>query len=128
MACHTFLYLVALSASVTPPTFSHFVSLSNIFLLFFLCCGFSSITQVVTRCSSLSFLVAWPKTVAWRLRILFKSDLVSASCNTIWFDFSAVHEIHSILCRNHISVVSSFFCNCFKIVQASHPYIKMGSI
>ena len=50
-----------------------------------------------------------------------------ASRNTISF-FFAVLEIRSILSRNHISVVLCFFCNCFEIVQALHPYTRMGSI
>ena len=41
------------------------------------------------------------------LHIPFMSDLVSASCNTILFHFFAVHETHSILCRNHIFRVKS---------------------
>ena len=40
------------------------------------------------------------------LPILFMSDVVSASRNTISFDIFAVHKIHRILCRNHISVTS----------------------
>ena len=63
------------------------------------------------------------------LWILFMRDLVvSASQNAVLFDFFAVHEICSILHRNHISVGSSFICGCFEIVQVSHSYIRMGSI
>ena len=63
-----------------------------------------------------------PSIISWRLCILFMSDLF------MLFDFFAVQEIRSILHRNHISVASSFFCNCFEIALASHPYIIMGSI
>ena len=57
------------------------------------------------------------------------SDLVVLACNTVLFDFFAVHEISRILCR-HISVAFNFFCicNCFEIVQSLHPLIRMGSV
>ena len=67
--------------------------------------------------------------VAWRFHILFISNfIVSASCNTISFDFYAFHQICIILHKKNILVASSFFCGCFAIVQASHPFIRMGSI
>ena len=89
-----------------------------------------SVIPVVTRCSSFSLLIIWPKKVLWYLHILFKSDLViSASLNTISFDFFSVYEIRSISSRNYISPASSFFCSCFEIiVQTSIPYIKMSSM
>ena len=92
-------------------------------------CCFPSIMPVVTRCSSFCFLFSWPKKFALHVHILFMGDfVVSAFCNTILYDFFAVHEIHSILHRNRISVGSSFFCNCFEIIQAFYPFIRMGSI
>ena len=67
---------VAFSASVTLPTLSYFVSLSNIFSHCFHPLRFPLIIPVVTRCSSFSLLIAWPKKIAWHLRILFISDLL----------------------------------------------------
>ena len=63
-------------------------------------------------------------------RILFMSDLiVSASRNSVSFNIFAVHEICSFLRRDQISVAFSFFfCNCFEIVQALQPYIRMGLV
>ena len=43
-------------------------------------------------------------------------------------NFFAVHEIRSILHRNHISVASSFFSSCLEIVQALQSYTRIGSI
>ena len=40
---------------------------------------------------------------------------MSASCDTVSFDFFAVHEIRSILRTNHISVASSFYYTCLKL-------------
>ena len=111
------------------PTLNNFVSPSNIFSHCFPLLCFPLIILIVTRCSIFFLLITKPKKLAWHLLILFMSDLVvSASCNTVLFDFFAVHEIHSILQRNQMSVASSFFCTCFEIVQALHPYVRMGSI
>ena len=124
MTLHASQSLATFSASVTHPTFSHFVSPSSIFSCCFHLLHFSSNILVVTRRSS-----SWPKQVAWYLHILSMSDLVvSASQNTVLFDFFAVHEIRSTLHRDHISVASSFFCTCFEMTQASHKYIRIGSI
>ena len=49
-------------------------------------------------------------------------------CNTDLFDFFAIHEILSFLCRNHIFLAFSFFCSCLGIVKALHSNIRMGSI
>ena len=118
MTFHASPSLVALSASVTLPTLRHFFSPSNIFS----CCVF------LDR-SSCHKMITWPRMVAWRLHILFMSDHVaSAFCIIVSFDFFAVHEIRSILQWNDISVAFSFFCTCFKIVQVTHPYIRIGSI
>ena len=46
---------------------------------------FSLIIPVVTRCSSFSFILTWQKKVSWCLGILFLSDVVSASGNTVFF-------------------------------------------
>ena len=113
LPCISFL---TFSTSVTRPTLSPFVSPSNIFSRCYPLMRFPS-NAVVTRCTSLSLIIIWPKKVAWRLRILFLSDLVYASRNTVSFDFFAVHEIRSILQMNHISFASSFVCKCFKSVQ-----------
>ena len=68
------------------------------------------------KMSSFSLLITWPKTVAWHLYILFMGDLVvSASFNTISFDFFAVHEICSILRRNHILLPQVYFLSVLKL-------------
>ena len=123
------LSLITFSASVTLPTLNHFVTLSNIFSHCFLLLRFQSIIPVVARYSSFSLLITWPKKVAWRLHIFCMSNLVvSAFRNTVQQHFFAVHKILCIHQRNHIFVASSFFCTCFEIVQALHPYIRTGSI
>ena len=38
---------------------------------------------------------------------------MSASRSNVSFDFFALHEIRSFICRNPISAASSFFCDCF---------------
>ena len=104
------------SASVTRK-FSHFVSPFNIFS-WYIFLGFRLSQDVLLSL----FSSHCQKRLPWCLGILFTSDLVvslSASPNPVLFDFFAVHEIHSILCMNHISVADSFFCSCFEIVQAS---------
>ena len=117
---------IAFSASVTLPNWKTLlVSPFNILSRSFRLLRFSS----STRCSSFPLLITWTKKVARRLRILFISDLVVlASRNTVSFDFFEVDKIRSIHLKNHISVASSFFCTCFEIVEASHPYIRTGSI
>ena len=125
MTFHASLFLLDFCASVTrPPLPTLVVHITSFHAVF------PSIIQVDTRCSSFSLLTfTWLKTVVQRLRILFISNLVvSASRNTVSFDFFLVHEIHSILRRNHNSVSSNFFCNCFEIIEASYPYIRMGSL
>ena len=99
MTLNTHLHpLSLLSASLTGPTFCHFLVHPTSF---------------------------WRKKVAWHLHILFMSDLVlSASRYTVLFDF---FEIFSILHRNHISVAFTFLCNCFEMVQALPPYFGMVS-
>ena len=117
--------------SVTPHFWCifHFVSLYNIFSPPLLLLHFPLIISVLTKCSSFSNFIPWPKKVACCLHISFMSGLgVSASPNIVSFDFFAVHEICSILLKNHIHVASDFFCSYFQIVHALHPYIWVGSI
>ena len=90
---------------------------------------FPPIIPVIIRCSSFFLFNKWPKKVVWLLCFLFMSDFImSDSRNTILFDFFAVLEICSILRRNHISIASSFFCNCFKTVQALHLIHQNGFV
>jgi len=67
-----------------------------------------SILPVTTRFSNPLLLTTCPK----------NSVLVIPDC------FFSVHEIFSILLKNHISVACSFFCTVFEIVHASHPCNK----
>ena len=76
MTFHASLSFVAFSAFVTLPSLSYFVSLSNIFSHCFPLLFFSSIIPVVTRSSSFSFLITWPKKVGWRVHSPFMSDLL----------------------------------------------------
>ena len=74
-----------------------------------------SIIPDVTRCISFSLLITWPKKIAWHLCILFMNDLVvSASRNTISFDFFAVNEIRNILQRNQFFFYLKFRLLLFK--------------
>ena len=105
--------LIASSVAVTGSTVSHF-------LVFF-----PSIMLVVTRSSSLSILIkcrfAIYGTFASRFNILFLSYCaVCDSPYTVSYDFVVVHEIHSILIRNHFSIIFNFICSCFAVAQASH--------
>ena len=62
--------------------------------------------------------------------VLFLSDLIvllSMRLSTASYAVFAVHVTWRILLKNHISVTSIFFCSCFQIVQALHPYISRGS-
>ena len=123
---HISLSLFIFSASVTHPTFSHFLSRSNIFSCCFPLLQSFQLSQdiLVSLFSS-----CVQKRLPGVLHILFMSDLVLlASHITGLNDFFAVHEFCIFLCMNHISVVPSFFDNCFEIVQALHPYTRMGSI
>ena len=104
MTFHASLSLITFSAFVTLPTLNHFVSPFNIFSHCVSLMRFPSIIPVVTRYPSFSLFITWPNKVACHLRILLVS-----------FDLFAVYDIHSILQRNHISVVSNFFCTCFEI-------------
>ena len=64
--------------------------------------------------------------IAWYLHIQFMSDLVvSASRNTVSFDFFAVHEIYNILRRNQFLLPHISFVTGLKL---SRPRIRMGSI
>ena len=67
--------LVAFSASVASPTFSRFVSQSNIFSC---CIPPLHFPSIIPDHSSFSLLITWPKKVAYHLRtsILFMSGLV----------------------------------------------------
>ena len=113
------------SASVTCPTCSLFLSLSNIFPCCFplshFCQSFSC--HKIFYFSSFFLLITWLKKVAWHLPILFVSDhFVSSFHNTISFDFFAAFSVGTTF------LLSSFFYSYIEIVQALHPYIKMGSI
>ena len=120
MTFHASLSLVGFSASVTLFTLSHFVSPSNIFLLYILLLRFPSIIPVGIRCSSSHLLMTWPKWVAHRLLFLFRSDLVvSASCNTVSFELFAVYEICSFI-LSPVSFVA--------VLKLPRPRIIMGSI
>ena len=118
MNFHASLIFVAFSASVTRPTFSHFLAHPS-FLLVFPCCVYfdhSSWHGIFLFLSS--HLMA--KRGCLALRILFMSDLaVPSSCNTVLFDFFAVYKILSVFLSNHISVATSFCFSCFDIVQGS---------
>ena len=107
MVFHAPLPLVAFSAYVTGLIFSHFVTLSgsDIFSRCFALLRFPSIIPVVQRCSSFSIFITWPKKVAWRF-LFINGLVVSASRDTVSFDFFAVHQIRSILRRDRIK----FFC------------------
>ena len=65
MTFHASGSLIAFSASVTHPTFSQILCPSNIFLHCFPLQHFLSIIPVVTRCSSFSFFIKWPKEVVF---------------------------------------------------------------
>ena len=119
---HLYSSSVSVHHSVPQSTLSRFVSPSNIFSRCFRLLRFPSIIPVVIRCSSFSLLTTWPKKVAWRLCILITSHLVmSASHNIVSFDFFAVHEIYSVLRRNHICVASSLFST--PVLNMSRPRI-----
>ena len=96
MTFHASLSLVAFSASsvflLGANLFVHPTSFYAVILV-----QFSSIIPIVTRCSSFSLFIKWPKKIAWRSRILFMTDLVSAFRNTVSFNFFVVHEIRYIL-------------------------------
>ena len=121
------LSLTTFSTILPRLSLSHFVSTSQYPLTLFSLAAFSF---KHSNCHKPSlFSPHGQKKVALHLCILYMSDLlVSASRNSVSFDFFAINEICSILCKNHISVVSSSSCNCFEIVQALHPYIGRGSI
>ena len=91
---HASLSLVAFTVSVTC-IFSHFVSPPYNLCRCFPLLWFSLILSAVTRC----FLIIRPNKAIWCFRIIFMSDLMSASRNTVSFDFIAVHEIPSIFVR-----------------------------
>ena len=117
--------LIPFSASVTRPTLSP----SNIFSPAAFSFNHSSCHNVSQFLSSLHMT---KKDLTFsHLHVLFISDLVvSASHNTknILFDLFAIHKIRNILGKNHISVASCFFCNCFNIFQNLHPHIRMDKI
>ena len=109
----THLYRSSLSVSVTRPTLSHFVSPSNSFPGCFRQLHFPLIILVLTRCSHF-FSLHGQKKVALHLHmcILFISDLViTASCNTVLFDFFTIYEIHIQNCPG----LTSIHQNGFKI-------------
>ena len=107
---HASLSLVAFSASAARPTVCHFVSPFSIFSRCFSLLHFPSIIPGFTRFSRFSLLITRQEKVFCRLRILFMSDLVSATYNNVSFDFFSDHKIRSILRKNQISFASSFLC------------------
>ena len=130
MTFHASLSLIAFSASVTLPALSQIVNLSNIFsnfsLVAFSFYPFSFHNNIIQLYSSFSLLITWPKKVAWRLHILFMDGLVvSASCDTVSFDFFAGHEIRSIVRKNHISFASVSFVTVLKL---SRPRIHTSTL
>ena len=91
------------------------------FLVVFPSCVFLQSFQLSQDVLVSLFSSGGQKKVAWRILILFINDLVvSATRNTVSFDFSAFHEIRSILRRNHISAASRFFVTVLKL---STPHI-----
>ena len=126
MIFYASLSLVASTAFVTLSTSGHFFS-PYIFQRCFTLLRFPSIIPVVTKCSSFPLLMTWTQKKLLGVYVFyFMSDRVSASRNTVSFDFFAVHEIRSILRRNHIFVASSFFCTCFGMErerswETTHP-------
>ena len=109
MTLHASQSLAAFSAFASCPIFSHFVSPSNIFSCCFPLLHFPLIIQVVFQFHHMA------KKVVWHLHIQFMNDLVLAPHSTVSFDFFAVHEICSILLRNHISVAFIFFVAVLKL-------------
>ena len=94
--------------SVTLPAPNQDFGLSSIFSLCLPLLLFLSSLPVVRKCSKPSLLITWPKNVACCFLIFCISDLlVSASFNTFSFVFFAVHGMHNILLRNHISSTAS---------------------
>ena len=122
MTFHAFLSLIAFSVSVTRPTPSHFVIPSN--LLF----SPAALSVDHSSCHKMFLFLSShhrAKNVPSRLPILFMRDLVvSASRSSVSFGFFAFHEIRSILHGTHFFLPPI----SFEIVQASHPYIRMGSM
>ena len=95
---------------------------------------FPLIIPFVIGWPSVSFHITSLKKVALDLHFLFLNDcLMSASCDTVWFDFYAIPEICSLLLTNHISVVFRFlfifffFSFFFCLFCAWDPFITMGS-
>ena len=125
-----FLSLVAFSAYVTHPTFSHLGSPSNIFSPRFRLLHFPSIILAVTRCSFSLFLSHGRKRLSgiYVFYLIINDHIMLPSCNTVSFDFFAVHAICSIFHMNHISIVSSFCCTCFEIVRAWHLCILYTTV
>ena len=131
MTFHASLSLVVFNDSVTRTTSNHFVSTSNTFSCWFPFCVFPGPFQLSQDVLVSLFSSHGQK----RLFGAFLYSFYESSCCSVlvilfrfFFYFFAVHEIRSIFRRNYISVVSSFFCTCFEIVQAWHPCIKMDSI
>ena len=95
-------------------------SIQHHFSMFFPAFGFPLIFPALTRCSfSSNGLKRLPA-------CFFTSCLdMSASHDTVFFDFSDIREVCSVLHRKHISIASRFFCSCFQIVQIFHPYVRM---
>ena len=124
MTFHIFISLVAFGASLTHPIFSHFAGPSNIFP-----CRFYLFPLVITRCASFSVLITWQKRFAWRLCILFYTYIFNL--RVILCQLLVTLNLLSLQSMRFVAFslgIKFLFCSCFEIVQALHPYIKMGSI
>ena len=94
----------------------------------------SSHTQLVLVIERL-FLAAFPSIIPVTRWYRFMAHvcrvvlfLIYCFCDTVSYDLFVVCEIRNISFSNHIPVSSTFFCNSFEIIQASHPCSRMGSI
>ena len=128
MTFHASLSFDAFSASVTLPTLSHFVSLSISFHAVLSYCVFPRSFHLLQLIQD-ALVSLFSSDVQKRLLGVYAfhqmSDLVmSASRNTVSFDFFAVHEIRCILRNNYISVASIFFFFFFvPVLSISTPRI-----
>ena len=125
MIFHASLSLVKVNTSVAYPTFSHLVSPFNIFLAVFPSCIFPSIIPVAQDVLVSLFSSHGLKKVAWGLCILF---ILLCHLLVTLFRLSSLLSMRFILCRNHISVISSLFFNYFETDKGPLLYIRLGSL
>ena len=77
--------------------------------------------------SVLGFLMACPRYFSFLLLISFRSvRLVRSSSKTLSFVLLSCQLIRNRRLYSHISAALSLFSSCFRMVQASHPYIRTG--